>query len=214
MKHYMDARSGSCRRVSTVIEHLGLGVDEVFIDLLAGGNQTPDFLALNPNGMVPVLVDGKTTLWEASAIMIYLCEKVKDQTLWPIGSARLDVLRWMFWAGEHFRQSAPIYFEENVIAKLMSNTPNQSRLDEAGKRLSRFAPILENQVAKQPFVCGDQPTLADIDLAAALSQISRTGIPYHNYPNIMSWNDRLGDHLSAWGTTGQRLNDKMDASLL
>lgn len=214
MHYYYDARSGSCRRVSTVISHLGLEVTETNVDLLAGGSHTPEFLAINPNGLVPALVDGDIALWEASAIMIYLCERTDDRTLWPADSAKYDVLRWMFWAAEHFRQSAPIYFEENVIAKLMGNTPSQSRLDEADLRLSRFAPVLEAQVAKQPFVCGNQPTLADIDLAAVLSQMSRSGIPYHKYPHILAWNDRLEDHVPAWRETGQRLNTEMDSSLV
>lgn len=213
MKYYYDARSGSCRRVSTVIAQLNLQVEEIFVDLLGGGNKTPDFLQINPNGMVPALVDGDIILWEASAIMIYLCEKADDQSLWPKGPVKYDVLRWMFWAAEHFRQPAPIYFEENVIAGMVGNKPDTSRLDEANLRLERFTPILEQHLANRAFVCGDKPTLADIDLAAALSQMPRSGVPYHNYPNIIAWNARLEDSIAPWRTTGQQLDDEMTVYL-
>ena len=78
MKYYADPGSGSCRRVSAVIGYLGIEVEEIFVDLLAGGNRKPEFITHNPNGMVPVLVDGDVVLWEAAAIMIYLCEKTNE----------------------------------------------------------------------------------------------------------------------------------------
>jgi len=125
LKLYSDIRSGSCRRVLALIDHLGLEVEVVQVSILAGETHTAEFLSINPNEMLPVLRDGDMILWEASAIMIHLCETKGDTSLWPTGPARIDVLRWMFWAAEHFRQPAPVYFEENVVAPLMGGTPDQ-----------------------------------------------------------------------------------------
>lgn len=213
MKYYADSGSGSCRRVSAVIEHLEIKVDEVFIDLLAGAEQAPEFVAINPNGMVPALVDGDVVLWEAAAIMIYLCEQSGDSELWPKGTDRYDVLRWMFWAAEHFRQPAPIYFEERLAARFMNQPADESRIAEADRRLSRYAPILEAHLKDRSYVVGNHVTLADLDLAAPLSQMSRTGVPYSNYPNIMRWYQRLNEEVPAWRVTGERLDARMDKAI-
>jgi len=213
MKFYADPGSGSCRRVTAVIEHLDIKVDEVFIDLLSGAEQAPEFVAINPNGMVPALVDGDVVLWEAAAIMIYLCEQSGDNELWPKGATRYDVLRWMFWAAEHFRQPAPIYFEERFIARIMSQQVDESRIAEADRRLSRFAPILDAHLEDRSYVVGNHVTLADLDLAAALSQMSRTGVPYDNYLNIMRWYQRLNEEVPAWRESGERLDARMEKAI-
>jgi glutathione S-transferase len=212
MKFYTDPGSGSCRRVQAVIDTLGLEVEEVFIDLLQGANRTPEFLALNPNGMVPVLVDGDIVMWEAGAIMVYLCEKAGPTTLLPEGAARFDVLRWMLWAGEHFRQSAPIYFEEKFAARFMGQPANSHRLAEADTRIARFAPILEAHLETRQVVVGGKVTLADFDLAAPLSQMPRTGVPYQRFPNIMRWYQHLTDTVPAWRETGIRLDHRLDSA--
>jgi len=213
MKLYSDIRSGSCRRVLTLVEHLGLDIEIVDVDILAGDSHKAEFLSLNPNGMLPVLRDGDLILWEASAIMIHLCEAIGDTALWPSGPERLEVLRWMFWAAEHFRQPAPVYFEENVVTKLMGASPDLARLQEAKKKLDRFTPILEGHLQNQAFVCGDAPTLADIDLAVVTSQMSRSGVPYQGYPNVQAWLARLEIAIPAWARTGVALNAAMDEAL-
>ena len=218
LTYYCEPGSGSCRRVTAVIKHLELEVEEVFIDLLSGGNQTAEFKALNPNRMVPALVDDSLegdarVLWEASAIMIHLCEKAGDTSLWPEGPARTDVLRWMFWAAEHFRQPAPVYFEENVIAGLMGKPANSARVEQARLQLERFAPVLDKRLETHRFVTGETPTLADLDLAAPLSQMSRSGVPYDGYRHIMRWAAELGEAVPAWAEAGRDLDARMQAAL-
>jgi len=70
MKVYGDRGSSNTRRVLTTAAYLGLEVEFVFLDLFSGENRTPEYLALNPNGTIPTLVDGDVVLFEASAIMI------------------------------------------------------------------------------------------------------------------------------------------------
>lgn len=213
MKYFFDPRSGSCRRTSAVIDHLGLEVEYVHVDLIRQENRTPEILALNPNGMLPILQDGDLVLFEAAAINIHLCESAGDTQLLPEGALRAEVLQWMFWAGEHFRQSAPIYFEEKLVTKLTGAEPNAARLEEADARLSRFGPVLDAHLAGRRYVVGDGVTLADFDLAAPLSQMSRTGVPYDRYPNVMAWYDRLSNEVPAWKRTGEALESGMTALL-
>lgn len=218
LKLYGDPGSGSYRRSVTVARHLTLAVEEVFIDLLAGENRQERFRSLNPNGMVPVLetIDSqgnRTVLSEAAAINIHLCEFSGDTALWPTGPARDQVRQWMFWAAEHFRQPAPIYFEEKVIAGLMGKPPNESRLAEADRLLALHGPVLDRHLADREFVVGDHVTLADIDLAAPLSQMPRSGVPYDRFPNIMRWTKNLAQACPAWHQAGVELDDRMNAAL-
>lgn len=211
---YSDIRSGSCRRVLTVIETLGVDVDIRETDILKGETKAPEFLKLNPGGKLPVFMDGDVVLSEASAIMLYLTDKVGNNPLVPASADRYQMLKWMFFAAEHFRISAPIYFEENlVVAKFMGKAPDASRLAEADRRIEDFAGQLDAHLAQNTFVLGDTPSLADIDLAAPLSQMSRTNVPYEKFVNIMRWNADLETALPAWKKTGDALNDAMDAAL-
>lgn len=211
---YSDIRSGSCRRVLTVIETLSLNVEIKTTDILKGETHSPGFLALNAGGKLPVLVDGEVVLSEASAIMLYLVDQASDETLAPIGAARFEMLKWMFWAAEHFRIPAPIYFEENVVAGvLMGKTPDAGRLAEADRRIAEFSSLLDAHLSDRKFVLGDHPSLADIDLAAPLSQMPRSHVPYQTFPNIMRWDRDLGQVLPAWKRTGEALDKAMDAAL-
>lgn len=218
LKYYMDPGSGSCRRVSAVIKHLKIDVEEIFVDLLAGENRKDDFLAINPNGMLPVLVisnpgEGTIVLSEAAAIVIYLCEMAGDTKLLPVGPQRHQVLRWMFWAAEHFRQPAPMYFEERVIAPLMGMKENHHRIADADRLLNIHGPVLDAHLHNREYVIGDEVSLADFDLAAPLSQMPRSKVPYDKFPNIMRWANNLEENVEAWRDTGIALNKRMEAAL-
>jgi len=218
IKIYADPGSGSCRRVNAVIKHLDIDVEEIFIDLLAGENRTENFLEINRTGMVPVMVieDGnqeKIIISEAAAIMVYLCEQYGDTELLSNGDSRMQILKWMFWAAEHFRQPAPLYFEEKVIAPLMGNEENISRLEEADRLIETHATILNAHLENRKYVVGDNVTLADFDLAAALSQMPRSKVPYDKYENIMRWAIDLESNVDAWRITGEALNKRMNIAL-
>jgi len=215
LKYYVDHRSGSCRRVSAVIDHLNIEVEEINIDLLSGESQSEAFLAINPFGMVPLLIDDKpgeetVILSEASAIMIYLCEKVGDNSLWPAGKERIEVVKWMFWAAEHFRQPAPIYFTEKIAASLQGRSANAQRLDYADQIMNRHAPCLDAHLRGRDYVVGKALTLADFDLAAPLSHMMRSHVPYDKFPSIRRWEYNLNENIDAWKLTGDILNFEMN----
>jgi glutathione S-transferase len=70
------------RRVLALVRYLGIEAEYTEVDLVAGGLNAPDYVALNPNKKAPTLVDGDIVLWEASAIMAYLCIK-QSSDMWP-----------------------------------------------------------------------------------------------------------------------------------
>jgi len=102
MKLYGIASSRALRSLWAA-EEVGVEYEHVPTHFL-GDSKKPEYLAINPNGKVPTLVDGDTTLWESNAILCYLGGK-SDTDLWPKSAKRYDILRWMFWEANHFTQA-------------------------------------------------------------------------------------------------------------
>ena len=107
MRLYYHPRSSNSRRVLLTAHHLGLNLELAMVDLSRGEHKTPEFLRLNPNGKIPILVDRAFQLWESHAIMQYLADDSPEQDIYPREvSARADVNRWLFWSAYHFAPAA------------------------------------------------------------------------------------------------------------
>src|SRR5688572_19644964 len=101
MKLYDFAFSPNCRKVRAVAYELGIALEPVHVDLVRGAQRQPDFLALNPNGRVPVLVDGDLVLWESTAIMRYLSASRGGALVPTSPRAQAEVDRWLAWQLAH-----------------------------------------------------------------------------------------------------------------
>src|SRR6516162_6295902 len=116
MKLYINLMSPNVRRVRLTAAVLGIELEEKRLDFAKGEHKNPEYLALNPNGAVPTLVDGDFVLTESRAIMQYLASKKPESALLPSDEAtRADVTRWQFWDAAHFSPSlAAIAFEKLI----------------------------------------------------------------------------------------------------
>ena len=92
------------RRVLALVKHLGLEVELIEMDLMAGAMKAPDYAALNPNKKAPTLVDGDLLLWESSAIRAHLCIRAGSD-MWPCSNPaeQVEMLRWLSWNDGHGR---------------------------------------------------------------------------------------------------------------
>lgn len=208
MRLYGDRGSSNTRRVLTVAMHVGIAFDFHFVNLFEGENRKRDYLSLNPNGTIPTLVDDDVVLFEASAIMVYLAEKT-NSSLWPSGNSRYQVLKWMFWAAEHFRRGPAVLIEERFMGRLRGHMEDGQLVTEAMASIHRYAAVLDQYLSNRPFVAGSTPTLADIDLAAPFSHIPRTNAPYTEFGNLVAWHRRLGKAIPAWRETGLQLEHRI-----
>jgi len=199
MKYYYHPASPNCRKVTAVIDHLGLGAAHVVVDLLKGEHLSPEFLAVNPNGRVPTLVDGDRTLWESNAIIIYLAEKTSSD-LWPDDDRRLDILKWLFWEQGHLMYATGIPFYQLVIKPMIGEQPDQKRIDEAHSSFKRLAKVLDDQLARATHVVGAALSLADFALGGNFSYTPKVGLPMDEFPNIRRWLDAL-DQIPAWAAS-------------
>ena len=124
MKLYGFAGSPRTWKVRAVASHLGIPLEFEQLDPTKGETRTPQYLALNPTGRTPTLVDGDFVLWESDAIMQYLASK-KPNTLWPDDPrTRADIMRWQNWQSAHWGSDAcmPLLFQ-NLVKTIFSLGP-------------------------------------------------------------------------------------------
>ena len=199
MNFYTVNGSPNCRKAHAVINYLGLDVNIIELDMLAGDLEKPSFFEKNPNGMVPVLEDGDLTLWESNAISQYLASQAPASDLYPDDPAiRADIHRWQNWEECHFNRACGGFLFENVLKKIFNiGEPNQSVLEEAEQNFKRFATILETQLEGRDFILGNKVTLADFSVGAMMIYADAAGIPVASFKNISNWNKRMKD-IRAW----------------
>lgn len=210
---YGDPGSGSLRRVTTAAKIMGIDIERVRVDLFKGESHTPEFLKLNPHGLTPVLQDGEIIIWEAAAINLYLAEKMRSDLLGRTQAERFEVLQWMFWSGEQWRIFATLTFDERIGKRFMGQSEDDSIVQLAFAKIRAGAAVLDAHLAERRFIVGEHLTLADIDIAAPFSQSMRTGIPLHEFPNLVAWQQRLLDTVPAWAATRQEVDERMDRAL-
>ena len=194
--YYFESLNG--RKACAVAKHLGSPVEHVRIDLGKGENRTPDYLAINPNGKVPALVDGDLGLWEANAIMAHLA-RVAGSDLWPRDDDRqIELTRWLSWDAWHFtRHGATLVFQHIIKPRFLGAEPDAKAVEEATGFFKQFAAVLNGHLRGRRYVLGDTLSIADFALAATLPQADQARIPVKGFAEIERWHDRLSE-LPAW----------------
>src|SRR5215470_8378058 len=109
--YYSDILSS--HRACAVAGYLKAPVEYAYLDLAGGDHQAPDYLALNPNGKVPTLVNGARITTEADAVICQLSDDM-DAGLWPHDSRQIEILRWLSWNHQHFTRAGGALYFENI----------------------------------------------------------------------------------------------------
>jgi len=206
MKLYVMPVSPNVRKAQAVVNYLGLDVEVITKDIMAGDLGTDEFLEINPNGKLPTLEDGNFKLWESNAIAQYLAATAPDNDLFPDDLVkRIDITRWQFWESNHYNKAVGSIVWETLIKPLFKITggPDEDKIRTGLEDFNRFATILEKQLEGSNFITGDTLTLADFSVGAmsalVLSKSSR--VPLDDYPNIKSWYLRL-EAIPEWAASG------------
>lgn len=202
MKLYMNAMSPNVRRVRLTAAVLGLQLEEKKLDFAKGEHKNPEYIALNPNGAVPTLVDGDFVLTESRAIMQYLASKKPESGLLPRDEqARADVTRWQFWDSSHFSpQLGTLAFEKLIKAMMGMGEPDQRKVDDALAGFRRFGAVLNKRLEGKQYVVGNALTVADLTIASSLMYAKQTDAPLGEFPNVQAWFNRISD-MDAWKKT-------------
>jgi glutathione S-transferase len=194
-------QSHNTRKVLAVAHHLGLGIALQPVDIIAKASFEPGFLALNPNGLTPVLVDGDFVLWESAAILIHLASTAENKALWPDGRAQIETLRWLFWNSAHWDHATDPVFIELVVKGLEGRGgPDLMALDKAYAAISRFGKVLDKTLETKPFLAGDALGLADFAVASCLQYRHLVDYRVSEFSALMKWLQHI-EALPAWRAT-------------
>jgi glutathione S-transferase len=187
------------RRVLALAKHLGIEAEFIEMNLMGGGLKQMDFVALNPNKKVPVLVDGDNVLWESSAIMAYLCTQTGSD-MWPAHrpDEQIEVLRWLSWNDCHWSTAvAPFYFEHVVKSTFDIGPPDRELLKASVPELLKFAAVLDGHLAGKNFAACARLTIADFQLASMATYWRESEMPLGAFTHVVRWIEGLM-RIPAW----------------
>ena len=157
-----------------------------------GGNRESDYLAMNPNGLVPTLVDGNTVLWESNVIVRYLARKYAPNSLLPDSLTDLtQAEQWMDWQQTVV---APAHFP--VFWGLIRTAPEDRDLDAINNGRDRFEQvmtILDHHLSDSAFVGGKSLSIADIPVGIMGYRWFTLDIERMELPSLHRWYQRLAD---------------------
>jgi glutathione S-transferase len=189
------ASSINVRKVLWTCTELGLAFDR----------EDLGFAELNPNSMVPVLIDGDFVLWESNTICRYLCNKRGDtQLLPPEPQARARVEQWMDWQATELNNSWRYAFMALVRESAAHRDQDQIRASVAN--WNRHIGILDSQLAAAgPYVTGSAFSLADVVLGLSVNRWMLAPIEHPEYPAVLDYYERLSERTGfrAFGRNGQ-----------
>jgi len=185
---YGDMLSGNCYKIKLLLKLLGVEHQWVHVDIMAGETRTGAFLTMNPSGKVPVLaIDGREYLAESNAILNYLAE---DSTYLPAGGmARAKVLEWQFFEQYSHEPYIAVARFINTFLGLPKGRLAEYEAKQAGGH--KALAIMEQRLAKAPFLVGDTATIADISLYAYTHVAGEGGFSLARYPGVQKWLVRI-----------------------
>jgi glutathione S-transferase len=172
------------------LEELGLKYERIDAGMQFGVNKTPEYLGMNPTGLVPTIDDGGFVLWESHAIVRYLAAKHGAGTLWPNDlRVRADADRWMDWTHSFSRE-----FQRPVFWPLVRTPPEKRDLkaiEEACRKCGELLAIPDQNLSKKPYLAGSNFTMGDIPLGCHVQLWMRLPIERPRQPNLEAWFKRL-----------------------
>jgi glutathione S-transferase len=191
IKLYDSKVSPYARKVRLVAAELGLPIETIAVDFQKGDPRKPEYLAMNPNGKVPVIDDDGFVLWESIAILKYLAGK-KGALLPADARGRAEADQWMFWWANHPEPAIELLIYELVLKPFFGKAGNDaSIIAEAHALLDRYLPVLDKRLAGKDYVMG-KLSVVDFAIAPPLELASRRlSVDLGKYPNINAWLARL-----------------------
>jgi len=186
LKIYGIAASRALRTLWTA-EELGLPYEHVKLSFTDPALKEPAFLALNPNGAIPVIDDDGAVVFESLAINLYLARRHGAGTLGPADWAEeAQVLQWTLWAATEIESQTRIWVQQMIYLPEAERDPAvvAAALQALAKRLA----IADGVLAVRPWLLGDRFTVADLNLAAVLMRFKELGGEAH--PHLSAWHAR------------------------
>ena len=186
---YGYSPSGNCWKVKTILGMTGHAFDWVEVNSNAGGARTPEFLALNPNGKIPIVkLDNGEVITESNAILLHFAEGTR--LLPPPGLARTRVVEWLFF--EQYSHEPYIAVGRQLVSYLGGREKHAARLPDIWERGHKALKVMENRLAAHKYLAGDSLSIADIALYAYTHRAGEGDFDLSPYPGLRAWLARVG----------------------
>jgi glutathione S-transferase len=183
MKLYGITGSRALRSI-WALEEVGADYELVRTHFM-GDSKKPEYLAINPNGRVPALVDGDLTLVESMAINLYLAKKYGG-TLWPSSEAdQALAVQWSFWG---ITEIEPHIMALLIHRMMLPEDQRNEALAAAGEEdIQRPLKVLETHLGDRDHLLGGEFSIADLNVASVLSMAGMVSLDLAGYPKVTSW---------------------------
>ena len=193
LRIYGIARTRAFRAL-WIAEEVGIAYDHLPIEVGDAGARSPEFLALNPNGRLPCIVDDGFVLFESLAITLYLAKKHALGTLYPATlQDEARAWQWSLWALNEVDRGVNIWSLHAV--RLPPDERDAAKRNEALQVLAAPFRVLDGAVAQQPYLLGDAFSIADLNVAAVISRA--VGMDLSAVPHLQAWLTRCLDRPAA-----------------
>jgi glutathione S-transferase len=191
LKVWGRTNSVNVKKALWAIEELGLKYQRIDAGMQFGVNKTPEYLKMNPTGLVPTIDDDGFVLWESHSIVRYLAAKHSAGQLWPTDlRRRADAERWMDWTFTFQKE-----FQRPIFWPLVRNPPEKRDLNAIEAARQTCIGLLatpEATLSTREYLAGESFTMADIPLACHVQLWMRLPLERPPQPNLEAWFDRLG----------------------
>ncbi len=178
--------SVNVQKVVWCVDELGIPYERVEAGGKFGLVNTPEYLAKNPNGLVPMIEDGDFALWESNAIVRYLAARYGEGTLCPRDAqARADADRWMDWQATTFNpQVGPVFIQ-------LIRTPAENRdaglIEKSRAEAEKKLTLLDAHLASHQYLTGDTFTMADIPVGCSVDRWYKLPVAHEAHPHVERW---------------------------
>jgi len=185
-----------------MLQELGLPHENVPTHFANGDNKKPEYLALNPNGHIPTLVDGDVVLWESIAINLYLAKRYHKSGLWPKSVADEGrVYQWSFWAITEVEEPLLTYLMHSVM--LPKEQRDAAKVRDAQERLAKPLGVLEGALSGRQYLVGNGFGVADLNVASVLSWARMVRLDLSKWPGVDAWLTRCLDRPASKKASGR-----------
>lgn len=192
-------------KVVLTADYLELPYNYVPVDMSKQEHKSPEHLARHPLGKVPAIDHDGRPLCESNAICVYLCQLQNSPLYTGDAYQRARIHQWIDMMSFHMGRWLGVYYFENFVKpKMLHSTPDQSQLEEADGFLKQQLPVLDQQLVKHEFLCGNDLTLADLIGFVLVNSHEVSGFDIGPYPAISRWHDQL-KRLPAYGRAQKAL---------
>ena len=189
LKIWGRTNSVNVKKALWAAEELGLKYQRIDAGLQFGVNKTPEYLEMNPTGLVPTIDDDGFRLWESHTIVRYLAAKHGAGSLCPTDpKARADAERWMDWAFTFQSAMRAVFWG-------LIRTPPEKRdmkaIEEGCRKSAELLAVPERVLSQRPYVGGASFTMGDIPLGCEMQRWMRVPIERPAFPGVQAWFERL-----------------------